>query len=273
MPGPAAPPAGNLRAVLDALYSFVDGRALPGPLTVGPWSTDAQHGGPVAALLARTIEAVAAPVPMQVVRLTVELHRPVPLEPLDVAAEVTRPGRNVDVVDATLVCDGLLLARARALRIRVADVAVPPQAPSPPTPSDPLASTLRAPADAERRAFHLDAIELRYVTGSWDVGGPSVVWQRLRVPVVAGEEPSPLQRVAAAADSGNGISRVLSFDEYVFVNPDLTVALSRLPVGEWIGLDVLTRLSEAGWGQAESLLFDPIGPCGRAVQSLFVATR
>lgn len=31
-------------------------RFLPIALTAGPWSADAQHGGPVAALLARAIE-------------------------------------------------------------------------------------------------------------------------------------------------------------------------------------------------------------------------
>src|SRR5207248_8681494 len=99
------------------------------------------------------------------------------------------------------------------------------------------------------------------------------LWARLLVPVVAGEAPSPMQRVADAADFGNGVSRLLDFETHVFINPDLTVALSRVPIGEWIGFDIVSRLSGDGFGQAESLIFDGSGPIGRAVQSLLVERR
>jgi hypothetical protein len=91
--------------------------------------------------------------------------------------------------------------------------------------------------------------------------------------VISGEAPSPLQRVAAGADFGNGLSRLLDFETHVFINPDLTVALSTVPIGEWIGFDVVSRLSGDGFGQAESLIFDGDGPAGRAVQSLLLERR
>ena len=254
-----------------ALYRFEADRFHPGDLTVGPWSPDAQHGGPVAALLARTVEAVPAPGPMQVVRLTVELLRPVPLLPLAVTAAVSRPGKRVQLVDASLTADGTEVARARALRIRVAPVDVPKQEPSPPSPALPKAGPGRD-SGPQRTAF-ADAVDLRFVKGSWDELGPATLWSQLVVPVVDGEVPSPLQRVAAAADFGNGVSRIVDFDSHVFINADLTIALSRLPVGEWIGFDVVTRLSGDVYGQAESLIFDGDGPVGRAVQSLFLDSR
>ena len=46
-----------------------------------------------------------------------------------------------------------------------------------------------------------------------------------------------MQRTVAAADFGNGISRIVDFDTHMFINPDLTVSLSRVPVGDWIGLE------------------------------------
>ena len=82
-----------------------------------------------------------------------------------------------------------------------------------------------------------------------------------------------MQRTAAAADFGNGVSRVVDFSTHVFINADLTVAFARAPVGEWIGFDVVSRLSQEGYGQAESQIFDPTGVVGRAVQSLFVESR
>ena len=91
------------------------------------------------------------------------------------------------------------------------------------------------------------------------------------MPLVEGEETSPLCRVAAAADFGNGVSWVLNrSDGFSFINPDLTVYLHRYPVGEWVCLDAVTHVEPHGVGLAESLLFDEHGPIGRAAQSLLI---
>jgi len=255
----------------DALYTPEGELLVPGPLTIGPWSPDAQHGGPVAALLARTVESAPAPGPMQLVRLTVELLRPVPMHPLSASATVTRPGKKVQVVEASLAADGIVVASARALRIRTAPVEVPAQKPQPASPPPPQELTPPLP-NSTRTAF-AEAVDIRFVRGGWEELGPVTMWTRLTVPVVAGEEATPMQRAAAAADFGNGVSRILDFETHVFINPDLTVSLSRVPQGEWIGFDVVSRLSGDGYGQAESLIFDPLGPVGRAVQSLLVELR
>jgi hypothetical protein len=265
--------------VPDALYVPDGPDLVPTELTAGPWSPDAQHGGPVSALLTRTVEQVPAPAPFQVLRVTVELLRPVPLRPLQVRAEVTRPGRNVQLIEATLEADGVEVARARALRLRVADVEVPSHDHGPPPPAlpaadagpagDPVVAGSGPPGHAQRTAFFA-AVDLRFVAGSWDTVGPATIWGRLLVPVVAGEETSRLAQAVAIADFGNGISRVVPFETHRFINPDLTVALARPPEGEWIGFDVVTRLSAHGSGQAESLVFDRTGPVGRAVQTLLV---
>ena len=88
-----------------------------------------------------------------------------------------------------------------------------------------------------------------------------------------GEEPSGYQRVAVAADSGNGISALLSIERYLFVNSDLTINLLRRPVGEWICVDARALLAPNGCGLAESQLFDEQGLIGRATQSLAVRAR
>ncbi len=103
--------------------------------------------------------------------------------------------------------------------------------------------------------------------------GRCATWFRLRRPLVEGETPSGVQRVAVAADSGNGISAVLDMAHYVFVNCDLTINLLRRPVGEWICVDARTLLAPNGCGLAESQLFDETGLVGRATQSLAVRAR
>lgn len=251
-----------------ALYTFQDGLYLPGPLTVGPWSPDAQHGGPVAALLAGATEDQTART--QVVRLTVELLRPAPLSPLSLASEVIRPGRNVQLVEACLRSGDTEVARARALRIRRQPMEVPVDRSAPPAPPP---DDLEWLAPGVVRTAFAEAVELRFARGGWDETGPVTMWTRLRVAVVEGRTATPLQRVAAAADFGNGVSRVLDFSSHTFINPDLTVALARVPEGEWILFDVVSRLSTEGFGQAESQIFDSLGPVGRSVQSLLVTER
>jgi hypothetical protein len=120
-------------------------------------------------------------------------------------------------------------------------------------------------------AFHAHAVDHRFVAGGFDRPGPATDWIRLRVPVVAGEPPSPLMRVAAAADFGNGVSWLVSpGDGWLSINPDLTIHLHREPAGEWVCLEAVTALGATGVGMAESRLWDEHGPIGRAVQSLLV---
>jgi Thioesterase-like superfamily len=116
-------------------------------------------------------------------------------------------------------------------------------------------------------------MDVRVVAGAADVAGPARAWFRLRRPVVGGEEPSGLQRAAAAADFGNGVSSVLPYDRWIFVNPDLTVHLARPPQGEWIALDANTLVSDEGTAIAEATLYDSAGRLGRSVQSLILERR
>jgi acyl-CoA thioesterase len=80
-------------------------------------------------------------------------------------------------------------------------------------------------------------------------------------------------RVVAAADFGNGVSRVLDFTRHLFINPDLTVYLHRRPRGEWIALDAETFAGGNGVGLAQSRLFDRDGYVGTSLQALLLDAR
>jgi hypothetical protein len=246
---------------------------VPTELSRGPWSPKALHGGPVAALGARAIEADAGDNGLQVVRMTVELLRPVPLEPLTVETSLFRPGKRVQLRDALIEAGGVPVAAVRALSIRVApsdDGQLPALTEPETAPPGPADGSAAATDPIERPGFHNRGAELRFVRGQFGQTGPATVWVRLCQPVVAGEQPSPLQRVMAAADFGNGVSAELEFGSGSFINPDLTVALVRLPVGEWVCLDARTRLTTTGIGSAQSTLWDVDGRVGTAIQSLLV---
>lgn len=257
----------------DALFLPTDEGWMPTEFSRGPWDEGSLHGGPAAALMVREMERIDAPAEMRLARVTVELLRPVPLAPLTLTASVLRPGRKVALLEAelSLAADGTRVALARGLRIRVAEVDFQdpgddevPELPA--EASDAVATLPGAPV-----AYHSHGVEHRYLRGTFGEAGPVFDWARLLVPVVPDEEPTPWQRAVGIADFGNGLSAVVPFDgTSLFINPDLTVHLWREPVGEWIGLDAVTRTSPTGIGLAESAVWDRGGRVGRSLQSLFL---
>lgn len=262
------------RPVVDAFYLPDGDRFISTELTRGPWTPEAQHAGPPAALVARAMELLDSGPPMQVARFTAEILRPVPVTPLSVEARVVRPGRRVQLVEASLSNQEGEIVRATAWRIRTDEErSVPATDPEPvPFPSPSQASKFDPPAFYEGPSY-FSAMEWRFASGTFLEPGPAASWMRMRVPLVAGEPPSPLARVLVAADSGNGISSVASPLEYLFINTELSVHLFRLPVGEWVCLDAVSRIDPSGIGVAESILWDEVGRLGRGNQALLVARR
>ncbi len=258
----------------EAIFLTQGDAFLPTDLARGPWTPLALHGGPPAALLARAIERFEADNSMLVARLTIELLRPVPVAPLTIRTRLLRPGKKVQLIEATLLAGEVEVARCTALRLRRADLPVPSDISRVPSPPGPETGGPTQPPWNEAiayAAFHSNAVEHRFVAGSFAEGGPATDWIRLRAPLLDGEATSPLCRVAAAADFGNGVSWVLNRRAgYTFINPDLTIYLHTYPVGEWICLDARTDVTDHGIGMAESLLFDERGVIGRAVQSLLL---
>lgn len=255
----------------DALFErTADGGYRATTASVGPWDPNALHGGAPSALIAGVLEAAVAEIGSFVpVRLTIELLRPIaPGVDLDVAATIRRPGRKVCVADATITHGDTVLMSATLQGIRSEDFdhGWVSDLPVPSGPATGVGNALPGPA-----VYHNSSVEHRYLDGtSFESLGPATDWIRLVVPVVADEETTPLQRVAAAADFGNGISGLFPMDQVTFINPDLSIFLYRLPVGEWVCLDAVTRLGPSGTGMAESVLYDEDGPIGRAVQTLLM---
>jgi hypothetical protein len=128
----------------------------------------------------------------------------------------------------------------------------------------------RARRSGESVGWHT-AMEIRFARGRFLEPGPATVWMRPRVPLVADEEISPLQRVMLAADGGNGVSAPLDWSRFIFINTDLSVHLLRPPEGEWVCLDAVTHVD--GTGFTDTALWDERGRIGRAAQTLLVRER
>jgi len=243
-------------------------------LTRGPWDPGSQHAGPPSALIGREIERLEDADEFQIGRLTFEILRPVPIGPVAVEARIVRPGRRVQMVEASLGDGENELIRARGWRIRTSRLDLPAGivdlGDPPPGPDE--GSETEFFRTGQVAGYHT-AMEWRSLQGGFLEPGPARFWMRQRYALVEAEEPSPLQRTLVIADVGNGISAVLDPREYLFINVDLTLHLERMPEGEWICVDAVTRPQANGVGSAESELSDGRGRIGRAAQTLLFAEQ
>lgn len=248
------------------------------PLANAGWYDEGQHGGSFSALVVGHVEeTVPTLAEMQVSRATIEIFRIIPLVSLRIETEVVREGKRIQHVHASVHDEaGTLLSTVAVQRLRVADLRMPEESGSPPLPfpqpddvGDAVGEAWGVGA-ADKTMFHRHAMEIREVEGGFEEMGPGTVWMRLTKPIVAGREPTPLQRVVATADFSNGISRALDIEKWVFMNPDLSVHVSRYPEGEWIALSAESTYGDDGRGLATGTLWDTSSWLGRSTQSLYV---
>jgi hypothetical protein len=235
----------------------------------GPWDPNACHAGPPAGLLARASELLVPD--QQLVRLTVELTRPIPYAGFRIDAAVTRKGRTVSTTEMTVVdVDGRPVVSARGMHLSATEQGELPSArSSTPRLSESEPGRFPIAAGGHGLATFARAVEMRYPPGHSPTPGPTQAWMRT-VPLLGDEAPSPFQRICPLADCGNAISRNADPIPLTFVNTDLTILLHRPPVGEWLGMDSVSRWEPSGIGMSDSLLFDDEGPVGRALQVLSI---
>ena len=247
-----------------------DGSYLAADETAGPWSPRHQHGGPPSALLVHESERAAAAhtarEDLDALRVSVDFLGPVPVGQVDLTTRIVRAGRSAVLVESELSAAGRACLQARTWLVRRAEAT--------PEVSDP-AHPVAGPRDSvELTAWTFaygQQVEWRPVAGDAVGPGPATVWARQRIPVLAGVEPSGLQRAVLVADSSSGVSSVLSWDDWSFANVDVDVHLLRPVVGEWVLLEARTRLSATGSGLTTSTLHDARGVVGASAQTLIVA--
>jgi hypothetical protein len=262
--------------VSDSIFTpSADGRFTPAEHARGPWDPGALHGGAPAALIARAFEQQEPGAELPIARLSFEFLSPIPFAPLQLHTKIVRKGRRVQELAAELSAGEELICRASALRVQAVPDGLPlgtlPPQDALPQPELGKESAFALSPDAGT-SFASTAMQMSWLSDPWALG-PGKVWMRLRHPLVPGEPLTPLIRLVATADFGNGISAELPFEEYLFINADLSIHLWRQPQGEWIGLDARTLVHSGGTGLAESVLHDSAGPVGRAFQTLVVQPR
>ena len=241
----------------------------------GPWDPEACHAGPPTGLLARALERVLPTI--RLARITVDLARPIPMAGFRIDAQVTRSGRTVGTTSAALV-DGDGVARVTATGIHIATQQEPVfeatlDTSGIMTPHVADATPGPFPIQVDRRhglpGFSGEAVRIRYPDGESPTPGARTIWMNT-ADLLPNETPSPFQRICPLADCGNAFSRHFEPNEIMFVNPDLTIALHRDPVGDWFGSKAVSQWQPTGIGLADAVLFDDLGPVGKAMQTMIL---
>lgn len=257
---------------MEAIYRVDGNRVEVSPNAAGPWDPRMQHGSAPAGLAVWAAEAIPTPVPMRIARVTIDLMRPVPLQPLTLAREVLREGRKIQLCEVRLLADGVVVASASVLKIRSQTL---------PLPGDIIDLPVELPGPDRSReetalfstSAFVGGMSVRSARGKFGVKGPGAIWYRVERPLVEGAGVSQAMRAVIAADFCNATSAALDFREWIFINADLTVSMTREPIGEWVLLDADCWIGPDGAGLALARLADSKGYFGRAAQSLVVEKR
>jgi hypothetical protein len=244
----------------------------PTESTVSVWAETMQHGSPPATLLVRAMEQLDPRPGARISRVVMEILGPIPLAENRVRAWVERPGAQVELLGAELLApvpSGGYRAAARAYAWRLATA----DTPSAESAWDPV-----LPARSEGARWdplqvyppgYIDSLEWVRI----EQPGPGQVWARPLVPLLDGEELSPLQRLFTVVDSANGIGAKLDIRKWTFLNTDLSVHIHREPQGEWVGLSAETSVGPDGIGMCAAVVYDERGPVARSAQTLLVRPR
>ena len=244
-------PPGSIRDVDSSFYEMAgSGSYVATAATAGPWSPDAQHGGPPSALAVLAMERHESDDRQRLARVAVDILRPIPVGKISLRTQLIRPGRRVALVEAVMEADGVEVMQARGWRIERPAGEVPevPDGAGGPA-SVPPASTGPPPAFfAGNQRGYLAAIEWRFLASP--AGAPGrAAWTRARIPLLPDDTTSPMSRALLVADSGSGVGGALPPTKYLFINVDITVVLLRDPAGEWLLLESCTVIGQMapGW--------------------------
>jgi hypothetical protein len=257
---------------MDAIYRVDGNRVVTGLNAAGPWDAGMQHGSAPAALVVWATEAIPTREPMQIARVTIDLMRPVPVAPLTIETEILREGRKIQLCAVRLLAEGVPVVRATVLKIRFGALALPAEIAGAPI-DVPLPDQGEPVEPGFLRNPFVAGLSMSVVRGGFLKPGPGAIWYRTDRPILEAAPISQMMRAVVAADFCNGTSSVLDFDKWTFINADLTVSLTRAPVGDWILLNAETWIGPDGAGVAAGRLGDLNGYFGRAVQSLVIEKR
>lgn len=230
----------------------------------GGWNTAEQHVAPGFGLLTHLVEVDrdARGSDLVIGRVSFDILGTITMDVVDCAVDVIRPGRTIELVEATMLQGGRGVVRLRAWLMSASDTAsiagsALPVIPGPDDLDEWSASSVWpggfiASSQVRRRELEL---------------GHAVYWVRTDVALL--DEPvSSTARAVGLLDIANGIATRVHPDELAYPNLDLTAHLFAAPTGSWLGFDTSVSFGRAGIGLTSSRIYDETGPIGTVAQTL-----
>jgi hypothetical protein len=245
------------------------GRFVPTPHAGGAWADDEQHFSPLGGLVVHEIERFRAREnrpPLTLSRIVFDILGRIAVEEFEIAVEVVRPGRTIELVQATVTIGGRGTVTARAWYMQSQDTAAvaggePDRLPAP-------QSLTPWPLTSVWPGGYIASLDLRPVAPPRP--GRTTAWVGTPLPLVAGESAGAAASFVALVDTANGIAVRQEPTKWMFPNLDLTIHFYRQPEGAWTGLDTTVVFGAAGQGLTSTVLHDELGPVGQAQQTLTV---
>ncbi|AKU15373.1 thioesterase family protein [Luteipulveratus mongoliensis] len=243
-----------------------DGTYRPTILVQGAWREDEQHMSVVAGLITEVFAQHKPRDGMVLSRIAFEIFGQIPLSDTHVAVETIRPGRTIELLEATVTIGERVIIRARAWRLQSQDTTDVAGLELPSMPAPDTCEPVDAAAEWQGR--FLETLDYRAAPGGRD--GRRQVWARTDVALIAGTTVSPVAAYITLVDLANGIATRVRPTELLYPNVDLTIHLLRAPDPSWVGLDTSVTFGDNGIGLTSTVLNDIHGPVGRAEQCLTV---
>ena len=145
--------------------------------TSSPWDPSMQHGGPPAALLARAIEAARSDETLAIARFTADMLGSIPQGTMRIETRVVRPGRRIEMIEASLWAGDRLAVKASAWLIHATTDSTGEYWRPSAVPDLPATAVTEFFDGVSPDWGYGRAIEWRFVTGGYEPG-PASVWAR-----------------------------------------------------------------------------------------------
>lgn len=243
-------------SLTEPYFRSTDGGYLPQPPARGPWDPNSLSGSVIFSLLAFEVGNDIGSDEYMPARFTVDMYRLPDFSLITIRTSRVRDGYRIKVIDAEFFSNGKSMARATCQMLRRtenADVRV-----WKPEPWDVPAPEALGNGEGSR----LDTSKVRRpISGNMNECARKRMWISEQRCLVDDIPLSPWLRACMAADLTNPWANS-GEGGLGYINSDVTLYLHRVPVDEWVGIDVVNHQATDGVAIGECYLYDRQGMIG-----------
>ncbi|MEV3859091.1 thioesterase family protein [Streptomyces sp. NPDC050095] len=255
----------------DSYYQRTDDhRYKPTVHASGAWDPEELHFSPLGGLVVHAVDRHLADRRggdgMLLSRIGFDILGRLSMDECEIRVETVRPGRTIELVEATVLIADRAVVRARAWLLAALDTGAVAGGAQDPLPA-PESVLPWAMSDLWPGGY-IASLDVRPLSPPRP--GRTTAWISTELTLVAGETSSPLASYVGLVDTANGIAVRESPTDWMYPNVDLTLHLHRQPEGRWTGLDTTVVFGASGQGVTSTVLHDVTGPVGFAQQILTV---